>query len=80
VNLAVVTPEQIAPAPEAGASDKEIHDTVLIAASFCMLNRYVDGLGAWAPQGRQFQIDFTEARLALKLDPSGGLLKMFIDQ
>ncbi|HLK31372.1 MAG TPA: cobalamin-independent methionine synthase II family protein [Puia sp.] len=25
------------------------------------------------------QIDFTEARLALKLDPSGGLLKMFID-
>jgi 5-methyltetrahydropteroyltriglutamate--homocysteine methyltransferase len=25
------------------------------------------------------QIDFTEARLALKLDPSAGLLKMFID-
>src|SRR5450432_3564207 len=25
------------------------------------------------------QIDFTEARLALKLDPSGGLLKSFID-
>jgi uncharacterized peroxidase-related enzyme len=28
-----------------GASDEEIHDTVLIAAVFCMFNRYVDGLG-----------------------------------
>jgi hypothetical protein len=28
-----------------GASDLEIHDTVLIAAAFCMYNRYVDGLG-----------------------------------
>jgi uncharacterized peroxidase-related enzyme len=32
-----------------GASDKEIHDTVLIAAAFCMFNRYVDGLATWAP-------------------------------
>jgi len=32
-----------------GATDKEIHDTVLIAAAFCMYNRYVDGLGTWAP-------------------------------
>ena len=30
---------------ENGASDEEIHDTVLIAAAFCMFNRYVDGLG-----------------------------------
>lgn len=28
-----------------GASDEDIHDTVLIAAAFCMFNRYVDGLG-----------------------------------
>lgn len=28
-----------------GATDIEIHDTVLIAAAFCMYNRYVDGLG-----------------------------------
>jgi uncharacterized peroxidase-related enzyme len=34
----------------AGADDKAIHDTVLIAAAFCMFNRYVDGLGTWAPQ------------------------------
>ena len=33
----------------AGATDTEIHDTVLIAAMFCMLNRYVDGLGTVAP-------------------------------
>jgi uncharacterized peroxidase-related enzyme len=32
-----------------GATDKEIHDTVLIAAAFCMFNRYVDGLATWAP-------------------------------
>jgi uncharacterized peroxidase-related enzyme len=32
-----------------GASDVEIHDTVLIAAAFCMYNRYVDGLGTVAP-------------------------------
>jgi uncharacterized peroxidase-related enzyme len=32
-----------------GADDKAIHDTVLIAGAFCMYNRYVDGLGTWAP-------------------------------
>jgi hypothetical protein len=35
---------------EEGATDKEIHDTVLIAAAFCMYNRYVDGLATWAPE------------------------------
>jgi uncharacterized peroxidase-related enzyme len=33
----------------AGATDAEIHDTVLIAAAFCMFNRYVDGLGTAVP-------------------------------
>lgn len=33
-----------------GATDEEIHDSVLIAAAFCMFNRYVDGLGTWAPE------------------------------
>lgn len=33
-----------------GATDVEIHDTVLIAAAFCMFNRYVDGLGTTQPQ------------------------------
>lgn len=47
-----VTQEQIDAAKTHGATDKEIHDTVLIAAAFCMFNRYVDGLGTWAPQDR----------------------------
>ena len=36
-----------------GATDMEIHDTVLIAAAFCMYNRYVDGLGTWAPEEKE---------------------------
>lgn len=40
-----VTPGHIRQAHDAGATDLEIHDTVLIAAAFCMYNRYVDGLG-----------------------------------
>jgi uncharacterized peroxidase-related enzyme len=44
-----VTGEQIELARRQGATDKEIHDTVLIAAAFCMYNRYVDGLATWAP-------------------------------
>ena len=32
-----------------GATDVEIHDTVLIAAAFCMYNRYVDGLATFTP-------------------------------
>lgn len=52
-----VTPAQIEAAKAEGATDVEIHDTVLIAASFCMFNRYVDGLGTWAPLDRQFYVD-----------------------
>ena len=37
-------------AKRAGATDVEIHDTVLIAAAFCMFNRYVDGLDTWQPK------------------------------
>ncbi len=45
-----VTDGQVADARAAGATDLEIHDTVLIAAAFCMLNRYVDGLATLAPE------------------------------
>jgi uncharacterized peroxidase-related enzyme len=48
-----VTPELIAAARAQGATDIEIHDTVLIAAAFCMFNRYVDGLGTFAPTDPQ---------------------------
>ena len=52
-----VTTAQVEKAKELGATDMEIHDTVLIAAAFCMFNRYVDGLGTWAPQDRQIYVD-----------------------
>jgi uncharacterized peroxidase-related enzyme len=44
-----VSPEDIAMARAAGATDRELHDTVLIAAAFCMYNRYVDGLESFTP-------------------------------
>lgn len=47
-----VTAAAIAAARAEGATDVEIHDTVLIAAAFCMFNRYVDGLGAVTPPDR----------------------------
>jgi uncharacterized peroxidase-related enzyme len=55
-----VTDEDVALARATGADDKAIHDTVLIAAAFCMYNRYVDGLatlvpepGAYGPMGER---------------------------
>jgi hypothetical protein len=48
-----VTDDDVERARKLGATDKEIHDTVLIAAAFCMFNRYVDGLATWAPQDLQ---------------------------
>jgi uncharacterized peroxidase-related enzyme len=44
-----VTTDDVHRAQQNGATDKEIHDTVLIAAAFCMFNRYVDGLATWQP-------------------------------
>ena len=44
-----VTADDIAAARAAGASDDDLHDTVLVAAAFCMFNRYVDGLAANTP-------------------------------
>jgi uncharacterized peroxidase-related enzyme len=52
-----VTPEQVEQARKLGATDCEIHDTVLTAAAFCMFNRYVDGLNTWAPQDRNIYIE-----------------------
>jgi uncharacterized peroxidase-related enzyme len=44
-----VTTEDIQRARDQGATDRDIHDTVLIAAAFCMFNRYVDGLATTTP-------------------------------
>jgi len=45
-----VSREMIQKARDTGADEETIHDTVLIAAAFCMFNRYVDGLGTFAPE------------------------------
>ncbi|HXR40349.1 MAG TPA: peroxidase-related enzyme [Terracidiphilus sp.] len=45
----LVSSADVQAARNLGATDLEIHDTVLIAAAFCMYNRYVDGLGTWQP-------------------------------
>jgi uncharacterized peroxidase-related enzyme len=45
-----VTAELVESARSRGASDREIHDAVLIAAAFSMFNRYVDGLATAAPE------------------------------
>jgi uncharacterized peroxidase-related enzyme len=49
-----VTTEAIQKAKDAGATDIEIHDTVLIAALFCLYNRYVDGLATVTPTDPAF--------------------------
>ena len=45
----LVTAEDVEAARAQGATDVEIHDTVLIAAAFSMFNRYVDGLATFTP-------------------------------
>ncbi len=50
-----VTDEDVAQAREHGATDIEIHDTVLIAAAFCMFNRYVDGLATAIPPDEAYE-------------------------
>jgi uncharacterized peroxidase-related enzyme len=49
-----VTAEDVELARARGASDLEIHDTVLIAAFFCLCNRYVDGLATFTPDDPEF--------------------------
>lgn len=52
-----VSTQQVEEAKQTGATDLEIHDTVLIAAAFCMFNRYTDGLATWAPTDLNFYIE-----------------------
>jgi uncharacterized peroxidase-related enzyme len=59
-----VDDSDISAARAAGASDVEIHDAVLIAAAFCMFNRYVDGLGTWAPENPDAYASATERIVA----------------
>lgn len=62
-NGRMVSPDAIASAKAEGATDLEIHDTVLIAALFCLYNRYVDGLGTALPADKSYYDQLSE-RLA----------------
>jgi uncharacterized peroxidase-related enzyme len=55
-----VTQQHVGEARTQGATDMEIHDTVLIAAAFCMYNRYVDGLATWQPRDPQMYAQMGE--------------------
>jgi len=57
-----VTSEDVEFAKGEGASDIDIHDTVLIAAAFCMYNRYVDGLATWQPDNEELYDKMGEQR------------------
>jgi len=59
-----VTEDDVAAARAQGATDLEIHDTVLIAAVFCMYNRYVDGLATALPADPAFYDDRAEKIVA----------------
>jgi uncharacterized peroxidase-related enzyme len=68
-----VTERDVARARAEGATDREIHDTVLIAALFCLYNRYVDGMGAVTPTDPDFYRGLAE-RIVHRgyLRPPGG--------
>ena len=48
-NFKSVTKDDVMNAQKLGATEQDVHDTVLIAAAFCMYNRYVDGMGTLCP-------------------------------
>ena len=51
-----VTAHLVDEARQHGATDLDVHDAVLIAAAFCMYNRYVDGLGTWQPRNNEMYV------------------------
>jgi uncharacterized peroxidase-related enzyme len=65
-----VRTEDVERARREGATDREIHDTVLIAAAFCMFNRYVDGLATWTPQDAE---SYRERAAGIARDGYAGL-------
>ncbi|MEP7321933.1 MAG: peroxidase-related enzyme [Saprospiraceae bacterium] len=65
VDARTVSEQDIALARSFGANDRDIHDTVLIAATFCMFNRYVDGLATTVPENLEDYIPMGE-RMATK--------------
>lgn len=75
-NGKLVTKEDIEEAKLSGAVDEEIHDTVLIAAAFCMFNRYVDGLGTTPAKKEEYPEMGVRMAKGYKMPPN--FLKKFI--
>ncbi|GAB2959230.1 carboxymuconolactone decarboxylase family protein [Saccharothrix stipae] len=67
-----VTDEVVDRARDLGATDREIHDVVLIAATFSMFNRYVTGLAAVVPDDPEVYRRYTERLLATSYPVLGG--------
>ncbi len=63
-----VSNELVADARANGAEDRDIHDTVLISATFCLFNRYVDGLATLTPPAEATE---TWATMGERLGKSG---------
>jgi uncharacterized peroxidase-related enzyme len=72
----LVTKEDIEVAKLSGATDEEIHDAVLIAAAFCMFNRYVDGLGTTPARKEEYAEMGRRMAKGYKMPPN--FLKKFI--
>ena len=72
----LVTKEDIEVAKLNGATDEEIHDAVLIAAAFCMFNRYVDGLGTTPARKEEYADMGRRMAKGYKMPPN--FLKKFI--
>ena len=71
-----VSADDVAYARDEGATDIEIHDTVLIAAAFCMYNRYVDGLATWQPDNEEFYDKMGAQRVREGYTPSSINIKL----
>lgn len=71
-----VTGNDVEKAYNSGATDEEIHDTILIAAAFCMFNRYVDGLGTIPAQPEEYREMGKRMAKGYKLPPV--ILRKFI--
>jgi uncharacterized peroxidase-related enzyme len=68
--------EDIEEAKLSGATDEAIHDTVLIAAAFCMFNRYVDGLGTTPAKMEEYAEMGKRMAKGYKMPPN--FLKKFV--
>jgi alkylhydroperoxidase/carboxymuconolactone decarboxylase family protein YurZ len=72
----LVTKQDIEEAKQNGANDEAIHDTILIAAAFCMFNRYVDGLGTTTASREEYAEMGKRMAKGYKMPPN--FLKKFI--